>query len=502
MSGFNSRAKRLLSSLSAVPGAKPRSRRRPGGLAFESLESRRVFATDLPTIAVLDFDGDALTSAEMAEGGWVEEGATSVPSFTDLFNQTRPFLDMDGNATVDAADAQLAISAILAKVKEDFSPYRLTVKLGDQYDHQHLLRDGTTRDVIVMVTGGGDFINDKPSFGVQSGLFGEGGDVGNAHDEIVWAFGQVIANQAKGASDFVNRVAQTISHEMGHAFGLKHAPIESLNESMKHLIMGVPSASFEQRDFNKDFQFQDISFAVEGGGTQNTHQLLTQTLGASPNPWVAVLRPGELTIHGTESTDQIQVAQMGNDWRVSVNFFSKMVNVHGFGNGDLEGSREALNPYISQLNTIIINALGGDDTIQIGGGKQNLPITAATFINAGSGNDLVRGGAGRDTVWGGIGDDILYGLAGDDSLYGQDGLDQLFGGTENDWLDGGADYLTDILRGEQGDDTFVRYARTDGLFSTYELENTDFNASGIDRYTTTFLRRLTRTSLVLDPVRV
>lgn len=60
-------------------------------------------------------------------------------------------------------------------------------------------------------------------------------------------------------------------------------------------------------------------------------------------------------------------------------------------------------------------------------------------------------------------------------------------------VDGGADFLADILRGEQGDDTFVRYARWNGLLYDFESENTDFNASGIDRHQFFFLGRVTRT---------
>jgi hypothetical protein len=42
-----------------------------------------------PTLAILDFDGDDLTAAEMAEGGWSDEA--SVPSFIS-FVQLHPAL--------------------------------------------------------------------------------------------------------------------------------------------------------------------------------------------------------------------------------------------------------------------------------------------------------------------------------------------------------------------------------------------------------------------------
>jgi Ca2+-binding RTX toxin-like protein len=172
-------------------------------------------------------------------------------------------------------------------------------------------------------------------------------------------------------------------------------------------------------------------------------------------------------------------------------------------------SLDALNPFSARLNKILVFAKGGNDTIQLGGGKQNIPLTIGplgppveTRIDAGAGNDTIYGSSGRDTVFGGIGNDTIYGAAGDDSLYGQAGLDQIFGGLDNDLLDGGADFLADILRGEEGDDTFVRYTRLDGLFASFELENTDFNASGTDHFTMTTIRRVTRTGVVLDPVRV
>jgi hypothetical protein len=68
-------------------------RRRPKSsfLEIENLETRLVPATlGVSKLAVLDFDGDSLTAAELSQGGWGNLGATTVSGMTSLFNSDRP----------------------------------------------------------------------------------------------------------------------------------------------------------------------------------------------------------------------------------------------------------------------------------------------------------------------------------------------------------------------------------------------------------------------------
>jgi Ca2+-binding RTX toxin-like protein len=59
-------------------------------------------------------------------------------------------------------------------------------------------------------------------------------------------------------------------------------------------------------------------------------------------------------------------------------------------------------------------------------------------INAGNGDDIVRGLGGNDLLSGGRGNDVLYGGDGGDTVSGDTGNDKLIGGAGADNLDGGA----------------------------------------------------------------
>jgi Ca2+-binding RTX toxin-like protein len=78
---------------------------------------------------------------------------------------------------------------------------------------------------------------------------------------------------------------------------------------------------------------------------------------------------------------------------------------------------------------VIVDAGKGNDVIRGGAGEQSL--------SGGDGNDTVYGGTGNDTLNGGKGNDVLYGNSGVDVLYGNSGNDKLYGGPGKDTLSGG-----------------------------------------------------------------
>lgn len=83
----------------------------------------------------------------------------------------------------------------------------------------------------------------------------------------------------------------------------------------------------------------------------------------------------------------------------------------------------------------------------LGGGNDSVTAAAATvgvFVDAGGGNDTLRGGSGSDTFYGGV---------GADSISGGDGTDLIYGGDGNDTING--DRGVDRLYGGAGDDVFV-----------------------------------------------
>ena len=88
----------------------------------------------------------------------------------------------------------------------------------------------------------------------------------------------------------------------------------------------------------------------------------------------------------------------------------------------------------------------------LGDGEDTFQFTGAlgTAVDAGTGDDVVRGGGGNDNVNTGPGNDTALGSAGVDRLYGADGSDSLEGGNGNDLLDGGTGPDT-LVAGDGGD---------------------------------------------------
>jgi Ca2+-binding RTX toxin-like protein len=81
--------------------------------------------------------------------------------------------------------------------------------------------------------------------------------------------------------------------------------------------------------------------------------------------------------------------------------------------------------------TATINAGSGDDTLR--GGSASTSVT----IFSGGGADTVNGGDGNDVIHGGDGADGVFGSGGNDQVYGEGGNDRLRGAAGNDIEDGG-----------------------------------------------------------------
>jgi Ca2+-binding RTX toxin-like protein len=74
------------------------------------------------------------------------------------------------------------------------------------------------------------------------------------------------------------------------------------------------------------------------------------------------------------------------------------------------------------LDTLTIDALGGDDVVQASElAADAIKLTA----DGGEGDDVLTGGAGDDALFGGPGDDVLIGGPGFDTLDGGPGNNTL-----------------------------------------------------------------------------
>ena len=402
---------------------------------LEPLEPRIVPARK----AVLDFDGgDRLTLAQVRQGGWNAATIPSLPAvsgFRNLFTAARPFLDLDRNGAVNGADADIAIARVVDTVRGHYAPYDLEVWVGDHDAPPGVLTDARHGDVVVFVTGGADVVTGLGALGVAPSV-----DHGNDDDEIVWAFGLPHATRFTTADQFLTQVAVTVSHEMGHAFGLAHILPDGTDAARHHLMnAGVGDAS-------RNSNFQDLVYDTPTG-RQNAHEILSRpgVLGPSPRPWAAVLRPGTLTLQGSGRWDRVNVRGVGGgDW--SVEMSSTGGHTAGYA-VDPSAAPDifSINPFSTALSLVTFQGRDGDDLLEV-----SSSVAVPFRADGGDGRDTLHGGAGRDTLNGQGNDDQLFGQAGDDDLRGEDGQDILAGGNGNDTLRGGN--RRDLLIGGRGAD--------------------------------------------------
>jgi hypothetical protein len=245
---------------------------------------------------------------------------------------------------------------------------------------------------------------------------------------------------AQTPEQFVTGVANAISHEMGHSFGLSHlVNVASGSPGRFHVMMAAV-------DYFNDTSFHNITYQVEYFGTQNTHLELTSpsVLGPAPRAWAAVLTPGVLTIQASQTGTAASVRHLdANTLEVRVAGGYYLVDT-------FSPSSNTLNPFPTPLSQIVFYGGAGNDWVTIDAGV-SLPLSASM----GGGNDVVNGGGGNDLIYGGLGNDALNGGGGHDRLSGEGGADSLNGGDGNDYLDGGYDGVNDSLVGGRGADRVV-----------------------------------------------
>ena len=129
---------------------------------------------------------------------------------------------------------------------------------------------------------------------------------------------------------------------------------------------------------------------------------------------------------------------------------------------------------ISAVNSIVVNALGGNDKVLI-----SSAVTKPTALDGGAGNDTVQGGNGRDNILGGAGDDTLRGQAGNDTIQGLSGTDTISGGSGDDLLDGGR--LGNFPADDTGDDKLFGDTGKDTLHASDHGNNTLDGGTNDDR---------------------
>lgn len=290
----------------------------------------------------------------------------------------------------------------------DYAPYDIQFFTNGLENHGARFNNAVIGDVFVMISAGQN--NVAPQF--PAGIFGVAPvDPGNTSDNFAFVFGGNIADASSSPGDFVNRMARTISHEMGHTFGLEHVIADANDDASTHNLMNAPAGNNDDdRDFGHDFVFLDMKVQTESGQDQNAHQILSDptVLGENTGSWRAILKPGELTLKGSNAGDTITVAPLSNNtqWQVTGvrNTFSLTLAT------STDKVNQVVNPFDVSLSRINIFGRGGYDTITVNAG-----LTASAFLDGGGGDDTLTGGGGADTLVGGTGNDTLAGGAGNDT---------------------------------------------------------------------------------------
>jgi Ca2+-binding RTX toxin-like protein len=157
----------------------------------------------------------------------------------------------------------------------------------------------------------------------------------------------------------------------------------------------------------------------------------------------ATFANGVLTITGSDQADNIEIfAQDGTLYVREVVkdlIIFSMPHSNPITTVSLENAKTFVGLPGSSLQSIVVNANGGDDWIKVDE-SLSVPVT----MRGGLGNDTLMGGSGADNLIGGWGDDKLLGLGGNDSLHGEQGNDLLIGGDGDD-----------KMYGNDGDDNLV-----------------------------------------------
>lgn len=156
-----------------------------------------------PATLYLDFNGNFISS-------FSSDGKTYT-------NVTTPVWDMDGNPSSFSAAEQAVIKEVWARVAEDFAPFNINVSTAyyGTFDNGQALRvaiGGNNTDWLHGDASGvasiGSFSDDQPNI-----VF--------AFDMIAWANAGVQDGEGRPMNGPA-ALATTISHEAGHAFGLRH----------------------------------------------------------------------------------------------------------------------------------------------------------------------------------------------------------------------------------------------------------------------------------------
>jgi Ca2+-binding RTX toxin-like protein len=170
------------------------------------------------------------------------------------------------------------------------------------------------------------------------------------------------------------------------------------------------------------------SDTINGGGGNNL------LIGGEGDDTFVVTGGGVNTYQGGNGYDIITAGKEGTIITLTTGSLTRIEEING-----------------GEFGSFTISGTAADDNLNLSGIFMNEGELLA--INAGAGNDIIKGTKFADTINGELGDDRILSGSGDDIITGGQG---------NDYLDAGAG--SDTVNGNNGDDTIVAGSGVDFLF--------------------------------------
>ncbi|WP_417464592.1 hypothetical protein [Kordiimonas sp.] len=272
-----------------------------------------------------------------------------------------------------------------------------------------------------------------------------------------------------------------LTHELGHAIGLKHpfdedgsgVLLSSEYDGLEYTVMAynvsvedeaIAGASFyptsymyldilalqhlygeaENATGNTTYTFsagtQYYETIWDTGGT-DTYNASSQTAGVdidlTPGSWSDV--GTTITLYREDGPNSTKVETIFTPPEVTIE------NATGGSGGDRLTGNDVSNLLTGNGGNDILSGAGGNDRL-LGG-------TGNDAITGGSGNDTLNGGEGNDELDGGSGDDKIWAGDGQDDITGGSGNDRIGTGGGNDTVDGGAG--ANVIFGAGGNDSIT-----------------------------------------------
>jgi hypothetical protein len=170
------------------------------------------------------------------------------------------------------------IGKILDDVRQDFAPFAVRVIRDDHWQTNPLFGSG---DTVIMVGGDGAWVAGTNPVVTATSVRWVAGiapwDLGNTVANVGFVFSGATASAFSvlgwSVSLYAQQIANTVSHEIGHTFGLDH--VTSLNGTNE--LMGTAATGTQIRG---DGAFTDVILPREHGGAYSSFAYLSNLFGA------------------------------------------------------------------------------------------------------------------------------------------------------------------------------------------------------------------------------